>query len=50
MARWNREALLEGLSQYRQALSQLERQVESQEWSALQASLEDCQRLRPEFL
>jgi len=50
MARWNREALLAGLRDYRQALSQLEQQVESQDWRELQASLADSQRLRPEFL
>ena len=50
MARWNRQALLEGLRSYRQALAQLEQQVEEQDWPALQRSLADCQRLRPEFL
>lgn len=50
MARWNRQALLEGLSEYQRALSELERQVESQDWLELQRSLADCQRLRPEFL
>ena len=50
MARWNRQALLEGLRAYRQALAQLEQQVEGQDWPALQRSLADCQRLRPEFL
>ena len=50
MARWNREALLEALREYRLALAELERQVEAQQWSALQASLTEGQRLRPEFL
>jgi arogenate dehydrogenase (NADP+) len=50
MARWNRQALLEGLRGYRQALAHLEQQVEGQDWPALQRSLADCQRLRPEFL
>jgi arogenate dehydrogenase (NADP+) len=50
MARWNRQALLEGLAVYRHALSELERQVESQDWPELRTSLSDCQRLRPEFL
>ena len=50
MARWNRQALLGGLRSYRQALAQLEQQVEGQDWPALQRSLADCQRLRPEFL
>ncbi len=50
MARWNRQALLEGLAAYRRALSELERQVERQDWPELQRTLTDCQRLRPEFL
>lgn len=50
MARWNRQALLEGLRAYRQSLAQLEQQVESQDWPELLRSLADCQRLRPEFL
>ena len=50
MARWNRQALLEGLRAYRLALAELERQVENQDWPRLQASLADGQRLRPEFL
>jgi arogenate dehydrogenase (NADP+) len=50
MARWNRQALLDGLRTYRQALALLEQQVESQDWPELQRSLTDCQRLRPEFL
>lgn len=50
MARWNREALLEGLAVYRQALEDLERQVRQQDWPELQAGLADGQRLRPEFL
>jgi arogenate dehydrogenase (NADP+) len=50
MARWNRQALLEGLRAYRQALEQLECQVADQDWPELQRSLAECQRLRPEFL
>ena len=50
MARWNRQALLAGLRAYRQALAQLEQQVESRDWPELHRTLEDCQRLRPEFL
>lgn len=50
MARWNREALLASLAAYRGALDDLERQVRDQDWPALQASLAESQRLRPEFL
>ncbi|MFM7313422.1 MAG: prephenate/arogenate dehydrogenase [Cyanobium sp.] len=50
MARWNRAAVLEALRDYRLALSELERQLETEDWGALQASLGEGQRLRPEFL
>ena len=50
MARWNRQALLEGLGAYRRALEQLEHLVAEQDWPELQRTLADCQRLRPEFL
>lgn len=50
MARWNREALLVALAQYRRSLEALERQVQAEDWSALIACLAEAQRLRPEFL
>lgn len=50
MARWNRQALLEGLREYRRALEGLEQLVADQDWPELQRNLADCQRLRPEFL
>ena len=50
MARWNREALLVALAQYRRSLEALERQVQAEDWSALGACLAEAQRLRPEFL
>ena len=50
MARWNRQALLEGLRDYRRALEQLEQLVLEQDWPELQRNLTECQRLRPEFL
>ncbi len=50
MARGNREPLLAALAQYRQALAELEGLVAGESWSALQASLAEAQRLRPEFL
>ena len=50
MARWNREALLTALAQYRTALEGLEQQLQAQDWSGLRTSLAEAQRLRPEFL
>ena len=50
MARCNRSAVLEGLRQYRQQLQALEALVEGEQWEALQAELQACQALRPEFL
>jgi arogenate dehydrogenase (NADP+) len=50
MARWNRQALLEGLREYRRALEGLEQLVADQDWPELQRHLAACQRLRPEFL
>jgi arogenate dehydrogenase (NADP+) len=50
MARCNRPALLTALAAYREALDALEARVSEASWPALQAELEACQRLRPEFL
>jgi arogenate dehydrogenase (NADP+) len=50
MARHNREALLAALGHYRQALDALESDLRAGAWPRLQAELERCQRLRPEFL
>jgi arogenate dehydrogenase (NADP+) len=50
MARHNREALLVALGHYRQALEALEQEVRAGGWLPLQAGLERCQQLRPEFL
>lgn len=50
MARSNRGALLAALGHYRQVLDGLERQVRDAQWPALQAELERCRQLRPEFL
>lgn len=50
MARWNRDALLIALAQYRTALEALEQQLQGEDWSGLRASLVEAQRLRPEFL
>jgi arogenate dehydrogenase (NADP+) len=50
MARCNREAVLAALDSYREALDGLEQQVRQGAWPELQAELEQCRRLRPEFL
>ncbi len=50
MARSNREAVLEALGFYREAFTALEALVEQGEWGALRNDLEECQRLRPDFL
>jgi arogenate dehydrogenase (NADP+) len=50
MARSNRESVLAALAFYREAVTALEALVERGEWAALRQSLEDCQRLRPDFL
>ena len=50
MARSNRAALLPALAAYREALAALEARVSEAAWPELQAELEACQRLRPEFL
>lgn len=50
MARCNREALLEGLAQYRAGLEQLEGLVAQQRWAELQQALAACRQLRPPFL
>jgi len=50
MARWNQEAVLEGLRQYHQAISGLEALVDQGKWSELQQQLGVCQQLRPAFL
>ncbi len=50
MARCNREAVAEALAGYRACLEQLERRLEQADWAGLQADLEQCQQLRPQFL
>ena len=50
MARCNRQAVLEGLAAYRQAITALEQLVEQGQWPVLQQALSRCQQLRPEFL
>ena len=50
MARCNREAVRQALSEYRRALDSLEACVDAGDWPALQRSLERTQALRPAFL
>ncbi|APD49466.1 prephenate/arogenate dehydrogenase [Synechococcus sp. CS-602] len=50
LARCNREALLDALSDYRGCLEQLEGLVAQQRWAELEATLAACQQLRPPFL
>ena len=50
MARCNREAVAEALAGYRACLEQLERRLEQADWAGLQADLEQCRQLRPQFL
>ena len=50
MARSNREAVLQALGQYRQALADLEQLLREQRWRELRDLLQLCAKLRPEFL
>ena len=50
MARYNREALRDGLARYRDAFTALEQLVALEDWSGLSVVLGRCQQLRPPFL
>jgi arogenate dehydrogenase (NADP+) len=50
MARCNRQAVVEALAGYRACLDQLEQRLELADWDGLQADLEHCRQLRPQFL
>jgi arogenate dehydrogenase (NADP+) len=50
MCRWNREAVRSALDQYQRALGELMEAIGDENWSALQARLQRCQEIRPEFL
>jgi arogenate dehydrogenase (NADP+) len=50
MARCNREPVLAALAGYRRSLDDLDALLNAQDWPGLQAALEHCQRLRPDFL
>ena len=50
MARGNRAAVRAALARYREELAELEALVEEEDWLGLRRSLEECARLRPQFL
>lgn len=50
MARCNRSAVQAALAAYRAQLQELEALLEQGAWPALEAELEHCRQLRPEFL
>jgi arogenate dehydrogenase (NADP+) len=50
MAEYNREALLDGLYQYRQQLDAMIATIEQQDWPTLSATLEETQAKRSQFL
>lgn len=49
MARYNQDALLTSLYQYRQQLEQLIQQIERSDWSGLEQQLTHTQQARPNF-
>lgn len=50
MARHNRAALLDALTQYQQQLEQLKTLIQAEEWDALYSTLSQSQSARPAFL
>jgi arogenate dehydrogenase (NADP+) len=50
MAQYNRQRILRSLSDYQQSLTTLTEYLETQNWAALTAYLENTQKLRPDFL
>jgi arogenate dehydrogenase (NADP+) len=50
MAQYNRQQILRSLSHYQQSLTTLTQYLETQNWTALTAYLENTQKLRPDFL
>jgi arogenate dehydrogenase (NADP+) len=50
MARYNREALLRSLSQYRQSLNEIIEIIEREDWENLEIILRSTQQARPKFL
>ncbi len=50
MARYNREALLVSLHQYRRAIEDLTQLVEAEDWGELQRCLQNTQAQRPSFV
>lgn len=50
MARYNQEAILRSLQQYRQTLDHLTHLIKTENWSSLQETLEATQQARPHFI
>ena len=50
MAKYNRQALLRSLKQYRQSLEEIVTQIEQENWDNLEQILEITQQTRPKFL
>ncbi|GFE70869.1 prephenate/arogenate dehydrogenase [Chroococcus sp. FPU101] len=50
MARYNQEAILRSLQQYRQTLDHLTHLIKTENWSSLQETLETTQQARPHFI
>lgn len=50
MAKYNRQQILRSLSHYQQSLTTLTQYLETENWEALTAYLENTQNLRPDFL
>jgi arogenate dehydrogenase (NADP+) len=50
MAKYNREALLRSLAQYRQSIDHLISQIEQENWDALEQQLKQTQQARLQFL
>lgn len=49
MARYNREALLRSLAQYRQSLDRLTQHIDQEDWTKLEAFLTQTQQSRPQY-
>jgi arogenate dehydrogenase (NADP+) len=50
MARYNREALLISLQQYRHSLDELIEQIQQEDWKSLEEKLKINQQVRPDFV
>ena len=50
MARYNRQALLRSLQQYRQNLDELTNLIEQENWAVLEEKFKSRQQARPDFV